>query len=57
VAVDLDGVPAERARLVGVRVQIPAVHRLATLAKAVDVENHRQVVQAVERRVLERLPD
>src|SRR6185312_9143359 len=36
VAVDLDRVPAERLEPPRVRVEIPAVHRLAALSEAVD---------------------
>jgi hypothetical protein len=56
VAVDLDRVPAEGARPVRVRVEVPAVHRLAALAEPVDVEDRDEVVELVVRRVLERLP-
>ena len=56
VALDFDRMPAERAGAVRVRVEIPAVHRLTALAEAIDVDDRDQVVEAVERRVLERLP-
>ena len=56
VAVDLDRVAAEGARAVGVRVEIPAVHRLAALAEPVDVDDRDEVVELEMRRVLERLP-
>ena len=56
VAVDLDRVPAERLRAALVGVQVPADHRLARLAEPVDVEDRGQVVEPVERGVLERLP-
>ena len=55
-AVDLDRVAAEGARAVGVRVEIPAVHRLAALAEPVDVDDRDEVVEFEVRRVLERLP-
>ncbi len=38
VAVDLDGVPAERPGAGGVGVAVPAEHRLAALAQAVHIE-------------------
>ncbi len=56
VAVDLDRVPAARfepAREVG---EVPAVHRLAALPEAVDVDDRRQVVERVVGAVLDRLP-
>ncbi len=56
VAVDLDRVPAERLRPVRVRVEVPAVHRLAALAELVHVDDRGQVVEPVEGGVLERLP-
>src|SRR5919197_6135745 len=56
VAVDLDRVPAEGARPVGVGVEIPAVHRLSPLTEAVDVDDRGQVVEPGEGGVLERLP-
>ena len=56
VAVDLDRVPAEGARPVRVRVEVPAVHRLAALAEPVDVDDRDEVVELVVRAVLERLP-
>ncbi len=56
VAVDLDRVAAERPRAIGVGVEIPAVHRLAALTEPVHVEDRDEVVELVERRVLERLP-
>ena len=56
VAVDLDRVPAEGFRPVRVRVEVPAVHRLAALAEPVDVDDRRQVVELLVGRVLERLP-
>ena len=56
VAVDLDRVPAERARPVRVRVEVPAVHRLAALAEPVDVDDRDEVVQLVVGGVLECLP-
>ena len=57
VAVDLDRLPAERMRAVAVDVQVPADHCLAALPEAVDVDDRRQVVELVVRRVLEGLPD
>ena len=57
VAVDLDRMPAEGLRPVRVRVEIPAVHRLAALAEPVDVDDRRQVVELLVGRVLEGLPD
>src|SRR5438034_950819 len=56
VSVDLDRVPAEGPRAIRVRVEIPAVHRLAALPEPVDVDDRDQVVELVERAVLERLP-
>ena len=56
VAVDLDRVPAERLGARRVRVEIPAHHRLAALAEPVDVDDRGEVVEAVVRCVLERLP-
>ena len=56
VAVDLDRVPAEGPRAVGVGVEIPAVHRLAALAEPVHVDDRDQVVEPVESGVLEGLP-
>ena len=56
VAVDRDRVPAERLGPLDVDVEVPADHRLARLPEAVDVDDRRQVVEAVEGGVLERLP-
>ena len=56
VAVDRDRVPAERLGPLDVAVEVPADHRLAGLAEPVDVDDRRQVVEAVEGGVLERLP-
>src|SRR5437762_13648148 len=56
VAVDLDRVAAERPRAVRVRVEIPAVHRLAALAEPVHVEDRDEVVELVEGGMLEGLP-
>ena len=56
VAVDLDRLPAERLGAAAVRVEIPAVHRLARLAEPVHVDDRDQVVEAVEAGRLERLP-
>ena len=56
-AVDRDRVPAERLGAPHVAVEVPADHRLARLAEPVDVDDRRQVVEAVEGGVLERLPD
>ncbi len=57
VAVDRDRVPAEALGAAHVAVEVPAVHRLARLAEPVDVDDRGQVVELVERAVLERLPD
>ena len=57
VAVDLDRVPAEGTSALQIPLEVPAVHRLAALAEAVDVEDRGQVVQLVVPGVLERLPD
>ena len=56
VAVDRDRVPAERLGPLDVAVEVPADHRLARLAEAVDVDDRGQVVEPVEGGVLERLP-
>ena len=56
VSVDLDRLPAERVRSIAIRVEIPADHRLAALAEPVDVDDRRQVVELVVRRVLECFP-
>ena len=56
VAVDLDRVPAEGADALGVAGQVPAEHRLAGLAQAVDVDDRDDVVQALPAGVLEGLP-
>ena len=56
VPVDRDRVPAEGAEPLGVRVELPAVPRLAALAQPVDVDDRRQVVELLERRGVERLP-
>jgi hypothetical protein len=56
VAIDLDRVPAEGPGPAGVGVEIPAVHGLAPLAEAVDVDDGRKVVEPAERRMLEGLP-
>ena len=56
VAVDLDRMPAERLEPARVRGEVPAVHRLATLAEPVDVDDRGEVVELVEGRVLRRLP-
>ena len=56
VAVDLDRVPPEGARAIRVGVEIPFVHRRAALTEPVHVDDRDQVVEPVERGVLERLP-
>jgi hypothetical protein len=56
VSVDRDRVPAERLRTRDVRVEVPAVHRLAALAEPVDVDDRGQVVEPAVSRMLERLP-
>ena len=56
VPVDLDRLPAEGLGPLRVRVEIPAVHRLAALAEPVHVDDRGQVLELVERGVLERLP-
>ena len=56
VAVDLDRVPAERLEPLRVRVEVPAVHRLAALTEAVDVDDRGEVVELVEGGVLGCLP-
>src|SRR5207248_1236234 len=57
VAVADDRVPAEGPGPLGVGVEVPAVHGLARLAQAVDVDDGGDVVEAVVGGVLERLPD
>ena len=57
VAVDLDRVPAGGLGALGVGLEVPAVHRLAALAQAVDVDDGHEVVQAVDPGVLDGLPD
>src|SRR5439155_14531320 len=42
VAVDLDRMPAERRRALHVALEVPAVHRLAALAEAGDVDDRGQ---------------
>ena len=56
VPVDLDRLPAEGLGPLRVRVQIPAVHRLAALPEPVHVDDRGQVLELVERGVLEGLP-
>ena len=57
VAIGLDRCPAERlGAAANVGREIPAVHCLAALAEPVHVENRDQVVEFIERGVLERLP-
>src|SRR5207244_4063166 len=56
VAVDLDRMPPEGPCAVRVRVEVPPVHRLAPLPETVDVDDGDEVVEPVERRVLEGLP-
>ena len=56
VAVDRDRVPAEGLQAAHVGVEVPAQHRLARLAEAVDVEDRDQVVEALPAGVLDRLP-
>ena len=56
VAVDLDRVPAEGLDPALVAVEVPAEHRLAGLAEAVDVDDRDDVVQALPAGVLEGLP-
>ena len=55
-AVDLDRAPAEGAGAGGVGGGVPAEHRLAALAEAVDVDDRDEVVQAGVRGARERLP-
>ena len=57
VAVDLDGMPAERPGAGGVGVAVPAEHRLAALAEPVHIENANQVVELIVSGKLQRLPD
>ena len=56
VTVDLDRLPAESLGSLRVRVEIPAVHRLAALAEPVHVDDRDQVVELLVPGVLERLP-
>ncbi len=56
VAVDLDGVPAERGDPAGVGGGVPAVPGGPALAEAVHVHDRRQVAQPLVPRELERLP-
>src|SRR3954453_13893095 len=56
VAVDRDRVPAERLGAANVAVEVPADHGLASLAEPVDVDDRGEVVELVERSVLEGLP-
>jgi hypothetical protein len=56
VPVDLDRVPAEGLGALRVRVEVPAVHRLAALPEAVYVDDRDQVVELLVPRVLEGLP-
>ena len=55
-SLDLDRLPAEGLCPLRVRVEIPAVHRLAALAEPVHVDDRGQVLELVEGGVLERLP-
>ena len=55
-AVDQDGLPAEGLDPVLIGHQVPAVHGLAPLAQAVDVEDPHQVVQLIVGRQLQGLP-
>ena len=57
VAVDDDGVPAERAPLRRVRLHVVLPHRRAALAEPIDVGDAHQVVERVERRRFGRFPD
>src|SRR6185312_9072876 len=56
VTVDLDQVPAERHEPPTVQIEVPAMHRLAGLAEAVDVDDGGQVVEPCVRRMFEALP-
>ena len=56
VTVDLDRVPAARFEPAREVREVPAVHRLAALPEAVDVDDRRQVVKFVKGSVLDRLP-
>ena len=56
VAVDLDRVPPERTRALGEDARVPPDHRLSALPEPVHVDDRREVVEAVVRGVLERLP-
>ena len=57
VAVDLERAPPERLRPPRVGGGIPAQHRLAALAEAVDVDDRDQVVQRLVAGVVKGLPD
>ena len=56
VAVDRDRLPAERLDAADVAVEVPAEHRLARLAEAVDVDDRGDVVELLPAGVLEGLP-
>ena len=56
VSVDLDRVPAVRSRTPREQITVPLVHRGASLAEPVHVEDRHQVVEPVERRRFHRLP-
>jgi hypothetical protein len=56
VAVDRDRLPAEGLDPADVAVEVPAEHRLARLPEPVDVDDRREVVQALPAGVLEGLP-
>src|SRR5205807_9353886 len=55
--VEFNGVPAEGANAGGIGTRVPAELGLAALAETVDVEDRRDVVELVVRRLVERLPD
>jgi hypothetical protein len=57
VSVDLDRVPAVGSRSFGEQTGVPPVHRGATLAQPVHVEDRHDVVQLVEGCRFHRLPD
>src|SRR3712207_7529745 len=52
VSVDRDRVPPEGFRAARVRLEVPAVHRLARLPEPVHVDDRDEVVELVERGVL-----
>src|SRR5262249_59768514 len=57
VAINLDGVPAECSRPLGIRLRVPLELGRATLSQTVHIKNGRQIIELVIPGLVQRLPN